>query len=78
MADLEENKRREASGKKKIPMSPIAIEVVRRIGTLFEIERSINGLSAEERLTTRRKLSAPLDEDLQAYMSLQLAQLARR
>ncbi|MGB9315675.1 MAG: IS66 family transposase, partial [Pseudolabrys sp.] len=40
MADLEENARRRAQGKKEIALSPIAIEVVRRIDALFEIERS--------------------------------------
>ena len=39
MADIEENARRKAAGKKEIPLSPIAIEVVRRIDALFEIER---------------------------------------
>ena len=43
MADIEENARRKAAGKKEIPLSPIAIEVVRRIDALFEIERAING-----------------------------------
>ena len=56
MADLEENARRKAAGKKEIPLSPIAIEVVRRIDALFEIERSINGKSAEERLAVRQAL----------------------
>ena len=41
-------------GKKEIALSPIAIEVVRRIDALFEIERAINGKSAEERLAVRR------------------------
>ncbi|BAR58417.1 hypothetical protein ACVIWV_009191 [Bradyrhizobium diazoefficiens] len=50
MADIEENARRKAAGKKEIPLSPIAVEVVRRIDALFEIERSINGRSAEERV----------------------------
>jgi transposase len=68
MADLEENARRKAAGKKEIPLSPIAIEVVRRIDALFEIERSINGKSAEERLAARGTLSRPLVEDLRAYM----------
>jgi transposase len=77
MADLEENARRKAAGKKEIPLSPIAIEVVRRIDALFEIERSINGKSAEERLAARRTLSRPLIDDLQAYMRAQLARLAR-
>jgi transposase len=45
MADIEENARRNAAGKKEIPLSPIAIEVVRRIDALFAIERSMNGKS---------------------------------
>jgi transposase len=77
MADLEENARRKATGKKEIPLSPIAIEVVRRIDALFEIERSINGKSAEERLAVRRTLSRQLVDDLHAYMRAQLARLAR-
>ena len=35
MADIEENARRSAAGKKAIALSPMAIEVVRRIDTLF-------------------------------------------
>ena len=50
MADIEENARRKAAGKKEIALSPIAIEVVRRIDALFEIERAINGKSAAERV----------------------------
>ena len=77
MADLEENARRKAAGKKEIPLSPIAIEVVRRIDALFEIERSINGKSAEERLAVRQTLSRPLVDDLQVYMREQAAKLSR-
>ena len=77
MADIEENARRKAAGKKEIALSPIAIEIVRRIDALFEIERSINGKSAEERLAVRQKLSRPLVDDLQVYMRAQLARLAR-
>jgi transposase len=77
MADLEENARRKAAGKKEIPLSPIAIEVVRRIDALFEIERSINGKSAEERLAVRRTLSRPLVDDLRVYMREQAAGLSR-
>ena len=76
MADIDENARRKAVGKKEIPLSPIAIEIVRRIDALFAIERSINGKSAEERLSTRHTLSRPLVDDLHAYMSAQLARLA--
>ena len=77
MADLEENTRRKAAGKKEIPLSPIAIEVVRRIDALFEIERSINGKCAEERLVVRRNLSRPLVDDLRVYMREQAARLSR-
>src|SRR6266436_3549123 len=77
MADIEENARRKAAGKKEIALSPIAIEVVRRIDALFEIERSINGKRAEDRLVVRRTLSRPLTEDLHAYTREQLAKLSR-
>src|SRR5882762_5744204 len=77
MADIEENARRKAAGKKDIVLSPVAIEVVRRIDALFEIERSTNGKSAQERLDVRRALSRPIVEDLQVYMREQLAKLSR-
>ena len=77
MADVEENARRKAAGKKEIALSPIAVEVVHRIDALFEIERSINGKNVEERLVVRRTLSRPLVEDLHAYMREQHAKLSR-
>jgi transposase len=76
MADIEENARRKAAGKKEIPLSPIAIEV-RRIDALFAIERSINGKSPEERLAVRRAISRPRVDDLMAYMREQAAKLSR-
>jgi transposase len=77
MADIEENARRRAAGKTGSVLSPIAIEVVRRIDTLFEIERSINGKSAAERRTVRQERSKPLLEELQVYMREQRAKLSR-
>jgi transposase len=77
MADIEQNARRKAASKKEIPLSPIAIEIVRRIDTLFEIERSINGKSAEQRLVVRRTSSRPLVEALEVYMRARLDRLAR-
>jgi Transposase IS66 family len=67
MADIEENARRKSAEKKEILLSPIAIEVVRRIDALFAIERSINGQSPEERLAVRRAVSRPLVDDLMTY-----------
>ena len=77
MADLDENARRRAAGKKVIVLSPIAIEVVRRIDALFEIERPINGKIAGERRVARQELSKPLVEELHLYISEQRAKLSR-
>jgi transposase len=77
MADIEENARRKAAGKREIALSPIAIEVVRRIDALFAIERSINGRSAAERQSVRQERSKPLIEELQVYMREQRAKLSR-
>jgi transposase len=64
-ADLEEAARRKAASKKPIAMSPIAIEVVRRIDALFEIERAINGQSPDQRRAVRQELAKPLVEELE-------------
>jgi transposase len=77
MADLAENARRKAEGKKPPLISPLALEAVRRIDALFEIERAINGESAEKREAVRQELSAPLIADLQAWMREQRAKLSR-
>src|SRR5262249_20155446 len=44
MADIAANARRKAQGKTAV-ISPLALEMVRRIDALFEIERAINGQS---------------------------------
>ena len=77
MADLAENARRKAQGKTSGMISPLALEVVRRIDALFEIERSINGQSAEQRRVVRQELSAPLVADLESWMREQRAKLSR-
>src|SRR5580700_10212872 len=77
MADVAENARRKAQGKSSAPISPLALEAVRRIDALFEIERSINGQSAEQRRAVRRELSAPLVADLEIWMREQRAKLSR-
>ena len=77
LADVAANARRKAAGRQEIPLSPIAIEVVRRINALFEIERAINGQNPAERLAMRRTASRPLVDDLQTYLRAQSAKLAR-
>ena len=77
MADLAENARRKAQGKSSGVISPLALEVVRRIDALFEIERSINGQRAEQRRAVRRELGAPLVVDLESWMRERRAKLSR-
>lgn len=77
MADIEANARRKATGKKEIPLSPIAMEIMRRIDALFAIERAICGKSPEERLAVRQAASWPLVDALHAYLRQQVAKLSR-
>jgi hypothetical protein len=53
------------------------LEAVKRIDELFDIEREINGLSAEERLAVRAERSRPLLADLEAWMRAERARLSR-
>ena len=77
LADIEASARRKAEGKAPAPISPLALEAVRRIDALFEIERGINGKSAEERLAVRQELSRPLVEDLEVWMRAERPKLSR-
>jgi transposase len=76
-ADIAANARRRAQGKTTSVISPLAVEAVRRIDALFEIERSINGQSADRRRTVRQELSAPLVADLEQWLREQRAKLSR-
>ena len=53
------------------------MEAVKRTDALFDIERGINGESAEQRLAVRRELSAPLVVDLEDWMRAERARLSR-
>jgi transposase len=50
LADFEASARRRAQGRTPPVISPIALDEVRRIDALFEIERGINGLPADRGL----------------------------
>ena len=58
-------------------ISPPALEAVRRIDALFDIERAINGESAERRRAVRQESSAPLIVDLEVWLREQRAKLSR-
>ena len=49
LADIEASARRKAESKLPAPISPLALEIVQRMDWLFEIERSINGRSTDNR-----------------------------
>jgi transposase len=74
LADIAANARR---GKNAAAISPIALEAVKRIDVLFDIERAINGQSPEERLRVRREQSAPLVAALEVWLREQRSRLSR-
>jgi len=73
LADL----KKQARSKKKLVISPMALEAVKRIDTLFDIERAINGRSAAERLKIRKEQSAPLMTELETWMREERAKLSK-
>ena len=77
LADIATNARRKAEGKTAGAISPLALEAVRRIDALFEIERSINGQSIERRQQARQELSAPLIADLEGWLHEHRPKLSR-
>ena len=74
LADIAARKRR---GRNAPPISPLALEAVKRIDLLFDIERGIVGKSAGERLAMRQELSAPVLADLKNWMQAERARLSR-
>jgi transposase len=76
LADIEASTRRKAEGKAPAPISPLALEIVQRMDRLFEIERGINGKSAEERRAVRQELSRPLVADLEARIRAERPKLS--
>ena len=74
LADIAANTRR---GKTAPPISPIAFETVKRIDLVFDIERDINGLAADQRLAARAERSAPLVAELEAWLRGERGKLSR-
>jgi transposase len=77
LADVAANARRKAQGKSGSVISPLALEAVRRIDALFDIERAINGESAERRRQVRQEVSAPLVADLERWLREARPKLSR-
>jgi transposase len=74
LADIAKNARR---GRSAAAISPIALAAVQRIDALFDIERAINGLDADERRRVRQERSAPLVAELAAWLREQRSGLSR-
>ncbi|WP_084584675.1 IS66 family transposase [Sphingomonas azotifigens] len=77
LADVEGAARKKSRGERTGTVYPIAIEAVKRLDALFDIERAINGRPAAERLAVRQALSAPLMVELHTWLTEQRAKLSR-
>ena len=56
---------------------PLSLKFGQRNDAIFDIEREINGCSADGRLAARRERVAPLVTDLEAWIRAQRAKLSR-
>jgi len=63
--------------KSAMVVSPIAAEALRRIDTVFDAERAINGTTIAQRLAMRHGIAAPLVADLEQWLRSQRTVLAR-
>ena len=77
LADIEAAARRKTQHRAPSPISPMALEAVQRIDALFDIERAINRMTAEQRLAVRQEQSAPLVAALEAWMREERRKLSR-
>ncbi len=73
LADIASSRR----GKTAVALSPLALEAVKRIDGLFDIERGITGKSADERLFVRREQSKPAVAEFETWMKHERAKLSR-
>jgi transposase len=74
LADIAATARR---GKDAPPISPLALEAVRRIDTVFDLERAINGADLATRLAVRQAEAAALVADLEHWMEAERQRLSR-
>ena len=61
----------------ELARAPLAVEAVRRMDAIFDLERGITGASAEQRLATRQARIAPLVGELENWMRKARAKLSR-
>src|SRR6201999_4258292 len=61
----------------EVAKAPLALEAVRRIDAIFDVERTINGLPAEQRLAVRSEHLTPLVGALETWMRNARSKLSR-
>jgi transposase len=77
LADVESSARRRATKNAPSPIFPLALEGVRKIDVLFDIERAINGLEVDARKAARQERSVPVVAELEAWMRAERATMSR-
>jgi transposase len=61
----------------EVAKAPLALEAMRRIDAIFDVECTINGLPAEQRLAVRIKRVVPLVSGLESWMRSTRGKLSR-
>ena len=61
----------------EVAHAPRAIEAVRRIDAIFDVERGINGLPPSQRLAVRREQVVPLVTSLESWMRAARSKMSR-
>ena len=74
LADIAGNVRK---NKPAHDISPVALEAVKRIDAIFDVEREINGMDADARLAVRQERSRPLVEELHTWLLEERARLSK-
>jgi len=75
LADIKATARKGRSVAEEI--SPIALEAVKRLDAIFDIEREINSLTAEARHDARQRLVRPMVNDLHDWLRVERARMSK-
>jgi transposase len=75
LADIKATARKGRSVAEEI--SPVALEAVKRIDAIFDVEREITGLSAAARHDVRQRQVAPMVHDLHDWMRAERARMSK-
>lgn len=76
LADIAASAAKGRLGKNPPPISPLALEAVKRIDAVFDLERDINGKPPDDRLAARKEHVAPLVAELEAWMRAERARVS--